>query len=322
MPDLPNHYEALGVRPNADAPAIKRAYYEKMRQHHPDNFIAEHKRLEIVGDRQALRRLDERIASAAKQTQVINAAYAVLSDTERRAHYDWLREAREKKRIEATFTGSPDDLYDAHRPRRPHGRPPSPGKTAAPPKPESFPAILAIGFLIFLTLSTAFVSQFLIGPTPRRPRVDLPPTINIPAGSMDATARAAQRTLTPRPAQSYLISGDALFNAGLYENAIAEYTHAIEQLAGAAGYFRRGRAYAATDKFDQALENFDQAQVLDPSLVDLYRERGLLYFRQWQANGTTGYAEAARRDLDEYLRLDGDASAYPEIAEALAALDL
>jgi curved DNA-binding protein CbpA len=63
-----DHYEVLGVPPEADGAAIRSAYLNLMRAHHPDRR---------PGDP----------ASAALARRV-NAAYAVLRDPARRAAYD------------------------------------------------------------------------------------------------------------------------------------------------------------------------------------------------------------------------------------------
>jgi curved DNA-binding protein CbpA len=315
MPELPNYYDILGVRPTDDASTIKRAYYNRMRRFHPDNFIAEYKRLEIVGDKQRLKRLDETIASAQKQTQLINAAYTVLSDPDRRAQYDSLRASRQRQQVQPSYSGSPDDYYDSHRHRRPHTRPTQPGK---PAHPERFPALLAVGFLIILTIATAIVSNFLVGSA--RPRRPTPPAIQIPAGSSDATAIAARRTPTPRTALSYIASGDILYNAGLYDNAVEEYTHALERgLATADVYVKRGRAYAADNAFDAALADFNRAETLDADLPDLYCQRGLVYFRLWQQNSRDADADAARLDLNACAERGGDMT-LPAVVEARSSL--
>lgn len=68
-----NHYEVLGVDPQSDAAAIKRAYLEAARVHHPD-FHAD---------------ADAAVREAnARHMQAVNAAWAVLGDAAARAAYD------------------------------------------------------------------------------------------------------------------------------------------------------------------------------------------------------------------------------------------
>src|SRR5579864_6949629 len=65
-----NYYETLGVPRNASDADIKRAYRSLARRHHPD----------VVGSDDKHR--------AESHFKEINEAYAVLSDSKKRAHYD------------------------------------------------------------------------------------------------------------------------------------------------------------------------------------------------------------------------------------------
>jgi curved DNA-binding protein CbpA len=68
-----NHYEVLGVRSDADASAIRRAYLDAARRHHPDFHT----------DADAATR-----ARNAQRMQAVNEAWAVLSDAGARRAYD------------------------------------------------------------------------------------------------------------------------------------------------------------------------------------------------------------------------------------------
>ena len=70
MPTQRNPYDILGVSRGASDDEIKRAYRTLARKHHPD----------VVRDGSK--------ADAEAHFKEINAAYAVLSDAEKRAHYD------------------------------------------------------------------------------------------------------------------------------------------------------------------------------------------------------------------------------------------
>ena len=65
-----NHYEVLGVAPDASVTDVRRRYLELARRYHPD-FHEGQKR-----------------ASAERQMQAINAAWAVLGDESSRRRYD------------------------------------------------------------------------------------------------------------------------------------------------------------------------------------------------------------------------------------------
>jgi curved DNA-binding protein CbpA len=68
---IPDHYQALGVHPTADHATVRAAYRRLMRDVHPDVK---------PGD-----------AAAGEAARRANAAWAVLSDSARRASYDRLR---------------------------------------------------------------------------------------------------------------------------------------------------------------------------------------------------------------------------------------
>lgn len=73
---IPNYYALLGVPPNASTAEIKRAYRRLARLHHPD------------------------LNAQAQDAQIkrLNEAYAVLSDSQKRATYD---EQRRQARLRA-----------------------------------------------------------------------------------------------------------------------------------------------------------------------------------------------------------------------------
>jgi len=66
-------YDVLGVRPDARAEDVRRAYVDLARRHHPDAH---------VGDGPGPR------AEAERRMQELNAAWSVLGDARRRADYD------------------------------------------------------------------------------------------------------------------------------------------------------------------------------------------------------------------------------------------
>jgi hypothetical protein len=72
------YYEVLGVSSDASAPEIRRAFLRLARMHHPD--------------RNALASADERRA-AERRMQLINEAWGVLGDADRKVVYDHDRRA-------------------------------------------------------------------------------------------------------------------------------------------------------------------------------------------------------------------------------------
>ena len=70
---IPNHYEVLGARPDADRATLRSAYLAVMRETHPDRH---------PGDR-----------AAAERARAANVAWHVLRDPGRRNAYDRARRA-------------------------------------------------------------------------------------------------------------------------------------------------------------------------------------------------------------------------------------
>ena len=64
-----DYYQLLGVDTGADGAAIKRAYLNKVKEWHPDKN-------------------PDRSEAAGEKTKVLNQAYHILGDAERRKHYD------------------------------------------------------------------------------------------------------------------------------------------------------------------------------------------------------------------------------------------
>lgn len=134
-------YEVLGVRRDAAAAEVRRAYLDLARRHHPDQGSG--------GD-------------AARMAEV-NAAWEVLGDPRRRAHYDETLDAEPVVR----------DRPEAE-PFRPYDRspdpPPMPAEDLAPPStgqrvmtmaPASF-FVAAVACLAF-GLATGFVPLLVLG---------------------------------------------------------------------------------------------------------------------------------------------------------------
>ena len=67
--NIVNYYELLGIEPKAGLQEIKRAYLNKVKEWHPDKN-------------------PDRIAEAEEKTKVLNQAYHILGDAERRKNYD------------------------------------------------------------------------------------------------------------------------------------------------------------------------------------------------------------------------------------------
>lgn len=89
-----NHYEVLGVRPEAPLWEIELAYKGRRSQYHPDRYGA--------GDKAA-------VAWATARMQAVNKAYAVLKDPDQRERFDSSRAtARPSPEPEAPRTKAPE----------------------------------------------------------------------------------------------------------------------------------------------------------------------------------------------------------------------
>jgi len=286
----PTHYDTLGVRPLADIDAIKRAYREQIRRYHPDSLAAERARLEKIGDKAALRALEARIADYQRRTQAINAAYAVLSDEAQRSAYD-----RRLRLEDVPSTPSANYTPPANRAAPNfHSRPASPRASVGTPgsgKPNSVPYALfaAFGFVLIFVMS--FLASFLdtngnapvaVGKTAS----DLQATQNAQQGTAIArTAAAAAPTPTSLSAENQAAAADAFFAQGAYAYAIEGYTKALR---------------------------------LSPGQIDLYRKRGLAYFRLALQTNDREAVAAARQDLRTFLARGGEAD--EAVSQALESL--
>lgn len=86
---VPEHYALLGVAPSASAAQIKAAYHRLILQHHPDR----------VTQASAGSSASRSTADQAEQARLLNAAWATLSQPDKRAAYDEQRAKQRSKRL-------------------------------------------------------------------------------------------------------------------------------------------------------------------------------------------------------------------------------
>lgn len=112
----------------------------------------------------------------------------------------------------------------------------------------------------------------------------------------------------PNNATIFYYSGDALQNAGRYQEAIRDYNRAIA-LSDAEDtdllhffYFNRGNTYLKLKKFHQAINNYDRALEIFPKHAASYANRGMAHYNtknseeacaDWQQAYNNGYKPAA-----------------------------
>ena len=109
--------------------------------------------------------------------------------------------------------------------------------------------------------------------------------------------------------------GKTLFDMGRTEEAIADYTKALEfDATYAEAYINRGAAYGKSGKTELALADFNKGIELDPKAANGYFNRSLLYSEMKKF-------DLAIRDHDSYLQLNpGNISILYERAVAKRAL--
>ena len=332
------YYALLDVEPHADLDTIKRAYRQKMRRYHPDQFVAELAQAQQSGNLTRTKQIEKKISNAKKLAQQINSAYAVLSDEETRAAYDrYLSEERQRE-YNLEVRKSRMRHYESERrtvKSRPHRNPNRPRKAA---NGEDFPRYLFVGFIVLVIVVTTIFSNAITSThtpfttyVPRNPTssniasmADFQATTN----SQQATVRARetialQPTATPRSSVANEQIADRLLSLEQYELAVEIYTQALDSNPNnAVLYLKRARAYSAwyqsgsTEAFTLALDDFEQAQLLDESLTELHLERGMLYYSAWLETGD--FAQETIADLENYAALYGETS--PEIESILDTL--
>lgn len=86
MSQQPDHYQVLGVSPDAEDVVVRGAYRAMMHKYHPDRFAGS----AAEGDRMA---------------KALNAAYAVLGDPKARARYDQQRKVSGSRTTDGASSG-------------------------------------------------------------------------------------------------------------------------------------------------------------------------------------------------------------------------
>lgn len=319
-----NYYRILQVKPSADLDTIKKAYRQKMRQYHPDKFVAELADLKQTGNVSAIRKLEREIEHAKQMTQRINGAYAVLSDVNDREAYDrFLSEERQRKYNQEKRQRRVQTWEDGRRTvkTRPHHR--NPNRPKAPPK-EGIPWFILGGLVVMLLFVSALFSNAITRThtpfttyVPRNPTaegsirmLDLQATTNSEQATFVARSTIVfNPTATPRSSSDNESIGDRFMGLGQYQTAIDVYTQAILAVPdNAVLYLKRATAYNALyadgneTSISSALDDYQQAITLDSTLADAYLGRGLLYYDLWLTSGD--YAVEARTDLEMYLTLN------------------
>ena len=124
-------------------------------------------------------------------------------------------------------------------------------------------------------------------------------TILLPNG-YSSGGEVAMDDCDPKAA-SHLKQGDAYVEQGDFDDAIAEYSKAIQLDAKCAeAFFSRGLVYARDKgQFDKAISDFTETIRLDPKYAEAYGKRGLAY----EEKGETAKAQS---DFNKAMELVAD----------------
>jgi serine/threonine protein kinase/tetratricopeptide (TPR) repeat protein len=113
---------------------------------------------------------------------------------------------------------------------------------------------------------------------------------------------SAARQLDPAGQWSNFYYGVCAYRMGRHEEAVAAFSVCIGAAPNVSGYFyNRALAYAALNRHEQSLDDYNRALAIDPAHADAALNRGVLRWRQKQL------AEAAA-DFRLALRLGADAA--------------
>jgi tetratricopeptide (TPR) repeat protein len=97
---------------------------------------------------------------------------------------------------------------------------------------------------------------------------------------------------------AYKFLGNAWFDKGDYDRAIAEYTKAIEiDPRFAVAYYNRGLAWGKKGDYDRAIAEYTKAIELDPEHADAYNNRGIAWVKK-------GEYDKAITDWTKAIELD------------------
>ena len=100
-----------------------------------------------------------------------------------------------------------------------------------------------------------------------------------------------------KAAHTYYAEGYICCEAGEYDEAIRNYTKAIEiESEFANAYSARGSAYSRKGEYDRAITDYNRAIELDQNFAEAYLMRGIVYDRKKEH-------EKAVSDLNFYLKL-------------------
>ncbi len=84
--------------------------------------------------------------------------------------------------------------------------------------------------------------------------------------------------INPKYAEAYYARGIVYYDQGEYDQAISDFTKAIEiNPKFAEAYYNRGIVYKNKDQYDQAISDYTKALEINPKYAKAYNNRGFIY---------------------------------------------
>ena len=188
---------------------------------------------------------------------------------------------------------------------------PIPFPTPLPtPTPFVFPTLVPTPTPIVFPTPVPTPTPFIFPTTAPTPTALVLPTI-VPTATMAPPTPTARPTLTPTPQPSptpnapfYVDRGIDLYQSGEFQDAITQLGIAIQLGPSSLAYSWRGLAYHALGRYESAVQDYNEANALDPGDKDLHYNRGNAYY-------DLGDYDSAIDNYSEAIRLDGEfAEAY------------
>ena len=277
-----NHYELLGIPRNADAETIRRAYRQKMKAAHPDQFAARLAEAQASGDETRIRAARREFEGAEEASKQINLAYAILSDPVKRRRYDlsaWQHEVNARR---ATYTPprppprSSTPPHYRRPPRQQTRQTPRYQARQVPPVAANKLSGFAIGSIIFAIITVLRLAAMGISDAQEARREPVRATVR-PVAMINLTDVAAEDgdsladLITDRAADGRIIIDAAPSG----DDADTLYESGLDMLAQSEG---------AGDMAEyRALTRFVQAILKAPDHRMAHRMLGEIYYGRWQA---------------------------------------
>lgn len=255
---------------------------------------------------------------------LLNEAYEVLSDPDKRAQYD----QKYKQYTTASSTPNPESINDEHdRDIHLHGQTDTGEDEFASSASKEVKSaglgwrtILAILSLVIVGVLAYQFFQERNKPNPATP-ASVSPIVPTQVTAPEATAQA-----NPNSAQAQFELGNAYTDAGQWEQAQAAYQKAIELDPNfQSAYANLGVVYYQLGQLDLSASQYQKALELDPTDGDVAYNLGALYLQQALLKGNPPDPNLVKQAIDQLqqaIKLDPDlAEPYFSLGVAYKALD-